>query len=222
MASTANNQAAAKTRRLFLAFPVSESLQAYAETVQARLRSAGIRGRWTRPANLHVTVVFLGEHPESLLPRLNERLAAETARIPGLELAFDGIGCFNWPPKLLHLALEDTVEGEFARCAQTLMNAVETAGIRLGPEVRRRHPIPHITLIRFHLARDQRRLRELAVFRGGRLVWRDNTVTIPAPETPALPCREINLYESRLGPAGAVYRVLDTFPLTGPDPRSSA
>jgi len=218
VASIVNKHPDTKFRRIFLAFPIPDPLRNYVEAVQSLLRAAGVRGRWTRPGNLHVTAVFLGEHPDNVLPVLSKHLAVVMSRQPALELTCDRINSFTWPPKLLHLTLRDTVEGRFLQCAQTLMNAVEAVGIRLGPEVRRRHPIPHVTLVRFHISRDLGRLRSLATFRNGQIVWRDESLAIPDPGDIRIPCREINLYESRLGPAGAVYRVLDSFKLAAPPP----
>ena len=46
--------------RLFIALPAPEHVRQALEETQAALKKAGVRGRFTPPENLHLTLAFLG------------------------------------------------------------------------------------------------------------------------------------------------------------------
>lgn len=87
------------SRRLFVAFELDaacrRALSDVAAALAARLESVG-RGRrlkWVEPANLHVTVRFLGATPETQLAALRAAVARPFAS-PGFELRLDELGVF--------------------------------------------------------------------------------------------------------------------------------
>ena len=49
--------------RLFLAFALSGAMRNALQEVQDDLRRAGVRGNYTPPENLHLTLAFIGEYP---------------------------------------------------------------------------------------------------------------------------------------------------------------
>ena len=61
--------------------------------LQERLRAQALRGNFSRPENLHVTLAFLGETPEERL----EHLAAIMERVeaPPFDISFDYTGFFS-------------------------------------------------------------------------------------------------------------------------------
>jgi len=61
----------------------------------APLRAAQPDLRWTPPEQWHLTLAFLGDVDEAVLPELTERLARAARRHPPLELAFAGGGRFG-------------------------------------------------------------------------------------------------------------------------------
>ncbi|MFD0888701.1 RNA 2',3'-cyclic phosphodiesterase, partial [Streptosporangium algeriense] len=50
--------------------------------------------RWIDPVNWHVTLSFLGEVPDEVLPRLETRLARAATRYAPLTLGLAGAGAF--------------------------------------------------------------------------------------------------------------------------------
>jgi len=67
--------------RLFVAIPLAEEVRAHLVAVQERLQTSGADIKWVEPENLHLTVSFLGDQQESLLPDLEavwESVVAET------------------------------------------------------------------------------------------------------------------------------------------------
>lgn len=52
--------------RLFTALRPSDEFRAALADLQERIRTAGVTGRYTDPANLHMTMAFIGEWPEEV------------------------------------------------------------------------------------------------------------------------------------------------------------
>ena len=65
-----------KNIRTFVAVEVSPEVQARAANLMDRLRVSGVKATWTKPQNLHLTLKFLGDTPETLA---FERLARVTS-----------------------------------------------------------------------------------------------------------------------------------------------
>jgi RNA 2',3'-cyclic 3'-phosphodiesterase len=81
--------------RAFVAvIPSDEALAELAAAV-APLREAHPDLRWTPAAQWHLTLAFLGEVDEAVLPDLTERLARAAHRHPPTSLAFGGGGRFG-------------------------------------------------------------------------------------------------------------------------------
>jgi 2'-5' RNA ligase len=83
--------------RLFVAIvPPPEALAELAEAV-APLRPARPGLKWTTEADWHLTLAFLGEVPERVLPELATRLERAAGRHPVQQLAVGGGGAFPAP-----------------------------------------------------------------------------------------------------------------------------
>jgi RNA 2',3'-cyclic 3'-phosphodiesterase len=80
--------------RLFVAIvPPPQALAELADAV-APLRAARPGLRWTGPPDWHLTLAFLGEVAEDVLPELGTRLERAAARHPEQRLAVAGGGAF--------------------------------------------------------------------------------------------------------------------------------
>ena len=129
--------------RLFIAINLTENMkEALSETV-AELRAAARRGRYTRPENLHLTLVFIGESNriDDILDVMEE--AAERAFTEPVKLALTDAGAFRGRGGDLHwIGIENTPE------LKSLVKALE-AGLRAaGFEIEKRRFLPHITIAR--------------------------------------------------------------------------
>ena len=198
--------------RVFLALPISDALREEIRAFQDALRRQGIKGRWVRPAALHLTVLFLGEQPEDAVSRLPHTLDPLVSSASPITLHPGPIGCFRLPPRLLFLSWTEERQGAYKRFAEAVRDRVSEAGIGIPDSVRRQEPRPHLTLVRFRGRRESGRLRGLSAISDGQVRW-----TVPLPEPGASsPCCTFDrmvLYESVLDPGGARYRALHTFRL---------
>lgn len=179
--------------RLFVALPVPP--EAAARLLEAR---AGIPGaRWLEPANLHLTLRFLGEVGEGEAADAAEALAE--ARGDPVPVRISGHHVFrrgSVPHSIVALA-------ELAPELDRLKRRVDRLIDPVAPEPRRRRYTPHVTLARMRRGARASRLPGFleAAAGAGRPSWTADSFV---------------LYSSHLGREGASYVAEETYPLAGP------
>src|SRR4051812_26066668 len=143
--------------RLFVAIELPDDVRAALAAVQDRLRRAIPDGvSWVKPANLHMTMKFLGEVPDERLPAVVEALRAVTAR-GELRLATGRAAVM--PPRGPARVLVADVDGE-VEALKLLAAAIDDACAKIGFERERRPFRPPLTLGRL---RPPRRLSTTAL-----------------------------------------------------------
>ncbi|MFD0386861.1 RNA 2',3'-cyclic phosphodiesterase [Tistrella bauzanensis] len=157
---------------------------------------SGLRGgltgaRWTAPANLHLTLRFIGEVDG---PSVADALdALGTIDVVPLTLSLKGLGLFG-PARRPGILWIDVDGGpELIELQRRVDAAIDGAGL---PRDRRRFT-PHITLARLRRAADDRLDRYLT--------------THAAAAVPPFTVDAMHLFESRLGHEGPVYSSLGAF-----------
>ena len=173
--------------RLFLALRLPDDVVASIAEWQAGLfQDRELRGRLVPPGNLHVTLAFLGSRPAGELPTILRILedAARDAAAPSFEVV-------RWRERRAAgmLELRDSTGTTAARLAGRVQ--VELADLGLY-RLESRDWLPHVTVLRY---RDPPRLSP------------------ELPELGPIVPSEAAAYLSRLHPSGAVYEVLESFPL---------
>jgi 2'-5' RNA ligase len=83
--------------RLFVAIVPPPAVVAGLDERMAEVRPGWPGLRWTRPASWHVTLAFLGEVPEQVVPELRIRLERAARRHRAQEMAVSGAGAFPRP-----------------------------------------------------------------------------------------------------------------------------
>ncbi len=186
--------------RLFLGIGLPGDLRDAVASAIAPLRGLHAPVAWTAAGNLHVTLKFLGETPPDRARLVEETLRAAPPGVPPFSLTAEGGGSFPGArnPRVLWVALLEPLE-LVRRLQQNMENALTRAGF--PREDRPFHP--HITVGRIRgtlpPAWGERYLRALSGRRFG-----------------VVHVSSYTLYESRLGPGGAVYIPLSTFRLGEP------
>jgi 2'-5' RNA ligase len=149
---------------------------------------------WTRPEQLHVTMRFIGDTPETKLDSVLARLA--TVQVASFLLPVEGVGTFppNRPPRVVW-AGTGSGHPRLFQLRQRLDDALLATGLPV--DVKTFHP--HITLARCHdepdpaLTKWLKRHRDFAA--------------------PPFRVESFDLYSSELKPTGAVHTLLRKFPL---------
>jgi 2'-5' RNA ligase len=125
----------------------------------------GIPGaRWVAPENLHLTLRFLGEVENPLLPEIDLALAAICAE--SFDLTVSGIDVFGSKrrPRLLVARVERH------ESLHHLHDKIESAITRLGFKPEARRFTPHVTIARFgnsHYSRIHHFIEANGMFRAG-------------------------------------------------------
>lgn len=127
--------------RAFVALIPPAGALAELATAVAPLRAAHPDLRWTPPAQWHLTLAFLGEVDESVLPDLGERLARAAHRHPPASLALAGGGRFG--DRVLWTRVQGGTDG-VRRLAASVRAAARRCTIAVGEGPYR----PHLTLAR--------------------------------------------------------------------------
>lgn len=179
---------------LWLDEPARQALAGLQRELAGELRGL----RWVEPAQLHLTLRFLGDTPADRLPGLQEALAFAAAASRALRFTVQGAGAFPGParPRVLWAGVRGGED------LAGLRRRVEEAVRGLGWPAENRPFRAHVTLAR---ARDGGVAGDVAgalARRAGR-TW--GTVEAGA----------LVLVRSTLTPAGPVYAPLASFPLGG-------
>ena len=183
--------------RLFIAIDFPDDLrEALAESTRA-LREAAPSVRWSPAEKLHLTVKFLGQQPEEMVPRLSEALTDVAARHRQMELELAGAGAFpNFRrPRVVWIGVEPSPRLEL------LYHDTELACERLGFEIEGRVFRPHVTIGRVKPETPREELR--ALDEACRALQLQETALV---ET-------LDLVVSEPAPRGSRYRVLHAAPL---------
>src|SRR4051812_5699867 len=181
--------------RLFVAVtPPRDAVDTLAARVQ-QLRADWPQLRWVPVEQWHLTLAFLGEVAESVLPRLEHKLANAARRSTAMTLRFGGAGTFpeRGAPRVLWTSVDgDTTE--LTAAARNVADAARAAGV----DVERRRYRAHLTLAR---------VRPGAPVDAAALV-----AALSSYAGPSWSADELHLVRSHLGPS-VRHEVVSSWPL---------
>src|SRR5215216_3421488 len=80
--------------RTFICIEVPETIKSRIQTLQQQLRHTEAQVSWTRPANIHLTIKFLGDVEESRLETVCEAVERAAGPISEFDIEVRGAGCF--------------------------------------------------------------------------------------------------------------------------------
>lgn len=185
--------------RAFLAVDIGESIRAELDALQRLLKKAHAEVRWVRPANLHLTLAFIGRLPMDQLDPIKAALNTALQHVPAFELCVKGTGFFGHPdrPRVLWAGVTETVP--LRELCNATRSALQSAGIGFDD---RKAFTPHLTLGR-------------VTGSGGLSVLMHQLNRTKADRFGTVRIGSVGLFQSRLTPAGAEYAVLHRVMLPG-------
>jgi 2'-5' RNA ligase len=182
--------------RLFVALDIPGHAAAYITDIQQRLQQEVTADRWQSLHNLHLTLHFLGEVHESLLPAICEDMDIVSAIINPFSLRIGGFGAFPHAehPRVLWLGLR----GQTNPLKQLHLLLGKRFDLHEGLSYDRKRYRPHITLARGPHGQG-----------GGLplLEWNERYLALEPPHWQA---KHVHLYQSELKPEGAVHSIIHT------------
>lgn len=124
--------------RIFIAIRFTEAFKSSILDAQDGLREYGVRGNYTQPENLHLTLAFIGE-----TERVAEiKAAVDAVKFEPFVIRTGKLGCFNGRSRVLWLGIEG--EDKVKTIAQQLRRNLDKCGI----DYAKGRFSPHITLVR--------------------------------------------------------------------------
>ncbi len=195
-------------QRLFIALETNEAVQRAVAEVQQTLERRGgspqgrMPVRWVRPAQVHLTLQFLGTVVSAHIPSLIAAVAPSVARHTAFFLRSDAVGAFPSveAPRVLWLGLRGDDDA-----LHSLQRSVADAVRAVDGVVADRKPFqPHLTLGR--VERSHRDAPGMTVMAEA---LRRPVAVSPAPWS----VESVALIRSILGAGGSRYTVVERFPL---------
>lgn len=149
--------------------------------------------RWIPEKNLHLTLKFLGDVPQEIIPSIEESLDHLSSDYPSFKLKISKMGVFpHWNnPRILWLGFENSRELFF------LAKKIEAEMSTFGFTPEERDFTPHLTIARI---KDRLPLNETGQLK--------QACSTKINEIPILEVNKINLYRSFLKPTGAEYSLM--------------
>lgn len=141
--------------RLFFCVELAAEVKKDLAEVAQRLRNVLGDGSWVPMENYHLTVRFLGEVAEEIVPKLLEEGKSAAQETMPFTLTLEVLGGFPQTKAARVLWVGPRAEvPEHKRLCQKVERAVQALGF--PPE--RKEPVPHVTLARFKVPKDLRPL----------------------------------------------------------------
>jgi len=179
--------------RLFIALEIPSVVRENLTALLESLRAISRELKWVRPENLHVTLKFLGEVPETEVDAIRIALAGIRSERP-VSLEFHSLGFFPNAkhPRVFWAGIE--ASPNLKKLAGDIEGAMEKRGI---PRESREFS-PHLTLARFERQRPPDKLLSAIL---------ENTQR----EFGSLRTNEFHLVQSKLKSSGAEYTTVARF-----------
>src|SRR5438128_7706789 len=178
--------------QLFVALEVPAEVRENLASLLQSFRAVSPQIRWVRPENLHVTLKFIGEVPQTKLAEIRSALASVRSA-QSVTLDFRGLGFFPNEKKPRVFWAGIAASSNLKTLAADIEGAMEKCGIARE----KRDFSPHLTL-----ARLERPLPE---------ALRKAIAENARREFGPLRTGEFHLVQSKLKPSGAEYTTLKTF-----------
>lgn len=187
--------------RLFFAVKLTDEVNGRIGEAVRRLKPGlegkGLRVSWVREENLHVTLKFLGEVADAVVPALREAGASVARAAASALVEARGMGAFpnETHPRVIWAGVRDE-SGLIPRLAHGVEDGLELLGFKRDPH----GYTPHVTVGR---VKEGRASVGEALFPFKQTLFGSATIS------------EMVLYQSITGPEGSRYVPVERFQLSG-------
>jgi 2'-5' RNA ligase len=178
--------------RTFIAVELAKPIREKIVDLQEELGRTGVEVKWTEPENLHVTLIFLGEVPDTELHAICRLVSDGVAGTGPFSLSVQAVGCFPHVrrPRVVWVGV-----GAGTQELVKIHDDLEAPLFDLGYRTEDRKYTPHITLGRVKSAGPTDKLTAAIQKNAG---WQGGEQVVS----------EIHIMGSELTPNGPRYTVL--------------
>ncbi len=178
-------------KRIFIAIDINKNraLTRLVESYKLALKDEKIR--WVEPANIHLTLAFLGETDEDQVSKAGKIMREAANNYESFEITFNGTDVFRdiSQPRVIWLGIE--APQSLYDLREVICEALKEEGLYRDKKPFR----PHLTLGRMKYIANKNVLAEILKSSGSH-------------DLPSQTVNELILYESILKPDGPVYSLL--------------
>ncbi|HUO07218.1 MAG TPA: RNA 2',3'-cyclic phosphodiesterase [Phycisphaerae bacterium] len=183
--------------RLFIAIDIPSDIADKIAAIQRILADTKADIAWVSPANYHITIKFLGELDDALLPEITARMNRAAAEVPAFPLEAEGIDKLpEKGPTRVIISRILSPDQRLTKLHRLLDSAIGGMGLPMDTRVL----VPHLTLGRVRSNHGINRLL--------RLLEKHDLDFFGS-----FPAEEVTLYRSLLGDGPAQYEPLHRAPL---------
>lgn len=184
-----------ETIRAFIAIEIPPEVIKKIAELQDHFKVLNLDAAWVKPANIHLTLKFLGEVDPKLLSQVKETILNSLSSTAKFSISLGAIGVFPniKQPRILWVGVEDN-----HKQLEPLKTTIDKGLEPLGFEIDRKRFSPHLTLGRIKSPKGKDRLRK-QVQSSQRL------------DAGAIEVSSVKLMQSQLTPRGSIYTVLQKF-----------
>lgn len=199
---TRNDEKSGKTYvdliRTFVCIDIPESIKERIEKLQRDLRRIDAQISWVKPANIHLTLKFLGDVSQAKIPAINAAITDVAKVCNPFQITVGATGCFPSPrkPSILWVGLSQSSDE-----LPSLHKAIEDGLARQGFAREGKKFTPHLTIARIRNPRNADQVAD--AFLTGGFANED------------FRAKEIIVMRSQLSPQGSIYTPLAVIPLNG-------
>ncbi|HXG93232.1 MAG TPA: RNA 2',3'-cyclic phosphodiesterase [Blastocatellia bacterium] len=174
--------------RTFICIEVPDSIKNRIASLQQELKRLGAQVSWTNPANIHLTIKFLGDVAVSKLDTVRGAVERAIDSMSEFEIEVGGAGCFPAPknPRVLWVGLTNIPDA-----LRALHKRIEDGLARGGFEREQKRFSPHLTIGRIRGPHNAKLVVEKLVAMGF--------------EPESFRASEVIVMRSDLKPTGSVY-----------------
>lgn len=172
-----------------------EEWQAVLRQPQEKIGWLGRGVKWVEPENLYLTLKFLGETPDALLPHVEQVIENSCRSVAPFKLSIQGVGCFpsKQRPRAYWAGLSSS------KILKMLQAEIAQGMDDLGFEPEPNEFVPHLTVARIKEPLGKDRLTNAFL----NFDLRSSSFQV----------EQVSLVESKLRQEGPIYAVLKDFPL---------
>jgi 2'-5' RNA ligase len=181
--------------RCFIAIEIPETIKKSIAAIIDNLKKSDSEVKWVSEENIHITLQFLGETEESLIPDIKGALYKILAPYSPFYIKIADVGCFpsGRRPRVIWVGIKES---------QSLINLykdVSNEMVKFGYQKEERGFTPHVTIGR---VKSNRNMRELL----------SRLDELKVTDFPDFEAQNIKLMKSELKPSGAKYYSLAEIP----------
>lgn len=129
--------------RLFIAIDIPDNIKNTLFIIQTKLKSCNLEAKWVTPKNLHVTLKFLGEVEEKVIPELIKIIDEVNVKFTPFTVKLKEFGFFPNPRRPQVFFISTDQELKLKNIALLLEEKLESLGIKKEGKFK-----AHITIAR--------------------------------------------------------------------------